>query len=312
MLDVLPHSLVGIELRRVRWEVEELETSLGRGDKLLGLAGLVGGMSVDDQVDRTLHVVEKLLQVLDEAGGIHPAGETEVQLAFGRDRRDHVERGSPACSPHDWGPSPLRPGRPRMVIGAYPCLIAEEDRGSGLLGRSSDLGVLLLLPAAGCLGVLLVGPHQWALGRKPHALQEPTHGRLGHLDAVALLDELADHVTRPQGKLEAQLAGVFAEDRPTKPGDLAGGKFGDRTLCLADDERLLPELLVGGPPAVDGRTSHAEGRSDVLDREPLLHQANHLSALFFQAASLDTLTRYPGSGSSGDAISVPPIAADVQ
>ena len=83
MLDVLPHPLVGIELRRVRWEVEELETSLGRGDKLLGLAGLVGGMSVDDQVDRTLHVVEKLLQVLDEAGGIHPAGETEVQLAFG-------------------------------------------------------------------------------------------------------------------------------------------------------------------------------------------------------------------------------------
>ena len=97
-----------------------------------------------------------------------------------------------------------------------------------------------------------------------------------------------------------------------QPGDLDRRELRNRPLGLADDEGLLAHLLVGGPPAIDGRASYTEGRRDVLDTKPPFHQAHHLGTLLLQATPLDALTLYPGSGSSGDAISVPPIAADVQ
>jgi hypothetical protein len=72
--DVLPHPLVGVELRGVGGQHEQLESAVGGGDEVLHGLRAVGGVAVDDQVDRAVGVGEQLAAELDEPGAGEAAG----------------------------------------------------------------------------------------------------------------------------------------------------------------------------------------------------------------------------------------------
>ena len=107
-------------------------------------------------------------------------------------------------------------------------------------------------------------------------------------------------------------AEVAAEDRPTQPGDLDSRELRNRPLRLADDEGPLAQLLVDGPPAIDGRASYTKGRRDVFWAKAPLQEACHSGTLLLQSTSLDALTLSPRSGSSRHDISGTPSAGEVQ
>ena len=66
VLDVLPHPLVGAELWGVGGQHEQPQPPVGGLDELLHGLAAVGGVAVDDQVDRPIGVSEELASELDE------------------------------------------------------------------------------------------------------------------------------------------------------------------------------------------------------------------------------------------------------
>lgn len=117
--DVRPNLLVGNEFGRVRWQVEQLEQAILGFDKFLDLFRLVDGMSIDDQNDRSFGTPHQTLEELPENLRRHrDVMEHETKLALGADRRNHVQRETPACHFHNGGLPEGRPSRTGVVVGA--------------------------------------------------------------------------------------------------------------------------------------------------------------------------------------------------
>ena len=249
----------------------------------------MGGVAVEDEEDLARDVVEEELQVLDEAVGAHPPREAEMQLALRRDRGDHVEAAALACSFEDRRPSDFAPGCPRMVIGAHPGLVAEEDLGPCRLGRLGDPRVLLGPPALHSLRVLPVGSCERALGGEAHPLQQVGHTLAAHLDPEALRDQRADHVTGSEREVEVQLMRLLPDDQLAERSDLAQGQLRWPSRGRPDLEGVLALVLIRSPPPIDRRAHDLEGRGDVLWMGTPLDEADHLGPHLLEPAAPDPL-----------------------
>lgn len=81
---------IGVELRRVRGQVEQFDLLGVLGDPLSDAVGVMHAQVVDDQKDLALRIVNQILQEDDEALGIDGAfDEREAHQALVGDRRDH-------------------------------------------------------------------------------------------------------------------------------------------------------------------------------------------------------------------------------
>jgi len=166
MLHVLPYPLVRVEFWGVRRQDEQSESPLGGFLVLLDDVRGVDRAAVDDEEDRGRAVAQELLAELDETGGFHAGVEhVEVQLPVRVDRRDHVDRFLLSGREDDRGAPDRSPGPTRVVVGADPGLVSEEDARTLLGGLLGDRRVGLLLPGPDFFWILLVGPIARALGR---------------------------------------------------------------------------------------------------------------------------------------------------
>ena len=96
-LHMRPDMFVGIELRRVRRQVEELEPSFQAVDVGANQLGLVNRMPVDDDEDRLVGADHQPLEELAKhRGGDRAFVEHEAKLALRAHRRNHVQREAPA------------------------------------------------------------------------------------------------------------------------------------------------------------------------------------------------------------------------
>src|SRR5690349_17933595 len=75
VLDVVPHELVGIQLRRIGRQKEEPELTLGRFYELPDLFCPMGGMAIDDQENRRLGSNHQPPEKFDE----YPGGDTSFR-----------------------------------------------------------------------------------------------------------------------------------------------------------------------------------------------------------------------------------------
>src|SRR5512135_2916565 len=74
VLDVLPDPLVGVEFGCVAGQEHQLQPAVGGGDERRGRGGAVGGVAVDDEVDRPVGVVQQAPGGVDE----HACGEVAL------------------------------------------------------------------------------------------------------------------------------------------------------------------------------------------------------------------------------------------
>jgi hypothetical protein len=109
--------------------------------------GVVGGVSVDDEMDGLVGPGKQALAEFDERRGVHTPGSGHEPRLSGRGhRRERV--GTVVCSggPYDRSPPGGRPGRAGVVVAAHAGLVGEVDRRAVGPGLLADLRVGLGLP----------------------------------------------------------------------------------------------------------------------------------------------------------------------
>src|SRR6266536_2697522 len=226
MLDILPHPLVRVQLRRIARQEKQPQPPVGGLSELPDRVGAVHRMTIEDEKHRPRRIVQQPAAEIDEHTPVQVAVvDRKPQPTPGGHRGDQVDREPVAGGRHHRGLPDRRPGGPGMVVGAHPGLVGEPDRGAHLLGFSADLGVVLDLPASHRLGVLLVGAVQRPLRRQAELAEQPADADRRQPYTEFSADEVADHVTGPQGKRKPQLAGVVADDQRVEPLQLGAGEF---------------------------------------------------------------------------------------
>lgn len=120
-LDVLPDLLVGVELRRVRRQVDAFEAALDGLDVGLDGLGLVDAVAIHDQDDGLLGLQHELLQeTLEHLSVDQPFMGHELHGAVQADGRDHLDRGPRAGAAHDGRLSDGPPGSAAMSAADVP------------------------------------------------------------------------------------------------------------------------------------------------------------------------------------------------
>ena len=133
----------------------------------------------------------------------------------------------------------------RVVIGAYPRLVAEVQLSTFPAGLCPDRRELLLLPPPDRLRVLLGGAVQRPLRRQPEPVQQLPDALRGHLDAELLTNEIANDLTGPQGKIELELSRVTTDQPSAQLTGLPVGQFRCSPGERADFEPVQAALLIG-------------------------------------------------------------------
>ena len=106
VLDVLPHPLIRVQLRRIPGQEEQAQPPIRGGGELLDGLGAVHRMTVQDQKHQARGVVEQPPAEVDEHRAVQAAiVGGEPQLAFGGDRRDEVDS-EPVAGGGDHGVCP--------------------------------------------------------------------------------------------------------------------------------------------------------------------------------------------------------------
>lgn len=256
-LDMFPDLLVGVELGRVRRQVDEFEAALGGFD--VGLDGLVDAVAVHDQDDGLRGFQHELLQeALKHLGVDRSFMDHELHGAVQADGRNHLDRGPRAGAAHDRGLANEPPGGPpggaAVVVAAHADLIGKEHASAAALGTRHQLGQHLCAPVGDQHRVLFPGPVQGALRAEAqgvHHLADRGHAELDldlDLDLELALDELGDEAQRPQAEVERELVGAMLTHQKGQAAQLFGIELGRAPGHLLGHQRVLAKVDEGGHP----------------------------------------------------------------
>ena len=249
---VLPDPLIGVELRRVAGQAEQLQAAFRGDDEFARGGGTVRGMPVHDEINRPGGIVQQPLAEIDEGGRVRvPLVDGEPQRAFRGHRGDHVHRKPGPGVAHLRGLADGRPGGARVVVRADPGLISEPDCGSLRFGLRLDSGILLTLPPLDGLRVLLVSAVQGPLRRHSQLAQQPAHADHRQGDAEFAADHLADHLPGPQRELELHLPRILPGDQRIQPRQLRAAQLRRPARHRLSFQCGLAALAVFRQPGVD-------------------------------------------------------------
>ncbi|CAH1748061.1 protein of unknown function [Thauera humireducens] len=280
--------LVGVEFRRVRRQVKELDLLGVFGSPLADTVGAVHAQVVDDQEHLTPRILNQVFQEHDEALGIDGAlEEREAHQALVGDRRDH------RCRPMATGRQSKLRRQPRHRVTSHPVrvlpnggLVTPVDLGILSLGARNDLRILVLKPCLEPGRVLLERALDRSLRREAPPPKVFTDGTNRHVDAEELLDGEHDRATIPQRELELQLGGVRADDLQTQLLLLNQRQCSSRpraptTLPALDDS--VEVVSLGAPrPFQNGPNMNPTHFSNVRPCVALLAQYKCLATNVFQ------------------------------
>ena len=145
---VLAEPFVGVELWGVGGQVEQLQRAVAVVNEMFDGLGFVGGVAVDDELDRAVGVVDDLLAELDEPLGGEAAGVGgKPQSPLCADRGDHVQAVPGTGGLDDRGLPDRGPGGAGVVVRAQSGLVGEIDGGPDFLASARIAGKLILMRA---------------------------------------------------------------------------------------------------------------------------------------------------------------------
>ena len=116
LLDLLPAPLVGVEIGRVRWQEEQRDRATESFEVFLNHAGLVNAVIIHHQIDLAPHACSQTAE--ECADGVRRDRsfmDHETQLAFGGNRRQHLQRKPCAGA---WGRVQAERGPARLCAAA--------------------------------------------------------------------------------------------------------------------------------------------------------------------------------------------------
>jgi hypothetical protein len=239
-LDVLPDLFVGVELGRVRWQVDDFEATLGGLDVGLDGLGLVDAVTVNDENDGLRRLQHELLQELQEHVSVDQTFvRHELHGALNANGRDHLYRGTGTGGAHDRGFPRQAPSGAAVVVAAHTGLVCEEHACTRELGPLQDGGEFLGFPLGNQSAVLFLGAVQRPLRAEAQVVHDFADGWKTELDLELALNELGDEAQRPQAKVEAELVGSVCLHQKGQALQLLPVELGRTTGYLPGDQAVL-------------------------------------------------------------------------
>ena len=287
LLDVLPYLLVGIELRRVRWQEDEFQFAVGGGDVILNNFGFVNRMTVYDQ-EYWLSCAEHQLpeEAAKDFGVAVPVVNHELQLAIGADGRQHLHRHALAGGTDHRRAASRTPSGAGVVVASHPCFVGEHDQCSPGLGARLESWELISVPTLHEASVLLVSAVQRALGREAQPLHHLAQRRQAQRHVELAFNKLADDAKRPQAELESKLIGGLIAHGIGDPLQLLSCDFGRSAGAFLGKQGILTTLGKRCDPFEDDPRGHGELLSHNARRNacPYHFDALHSLPLLLHAA----------------------------
>ena len=272
-----PNRFIGVQMRRVRRQVEEFELTVQALDVALDHLCLVDRMTIDDQKHRLLGIDHQALEELDKHLRADRAFmQHETKLALRADRRDHVQREAPARRLHHRRLALRRPSRAGVVVGADTRLVAKVDRCFNPLGFGADRRVGLRLPRAHQHGVLLPRLVERLLGAETQDLHQAVNRGDRQLFLELAFDQVTDQRQRPQAELELELLRVVVTNRIGNPRKLLGAEFARASRNRLGEQCVLSAIGKIGEPPENAALIHAIRRRDALHRLPVTYRFDGL------------------------------------
>ncbi len=278
ILGMVPDLLDGIDLRGIWWKEVELKAPLGALNEFLDCPAAVDRMPIDNEEDWARFIVQQAFEEFDEALGIHRLFvEHEPELASGADGADDIERETRTRGANH-GRFPLRrPGGARTATGTYRRFVQDIDAPLALLRLASDLRKDFRLPPGHLVGILLMGPEQGALGRKPQLTKQPRNAPAAEMNPELLVDELGDQLQGPEGEGKLPLRGLVIGQRAIEPFDGLGIELGLTPASLAGVQCIPATSPIQGQPVKQGRAGNAHAAHDIHDGHAFLHLSDCLA-----------------------------------
>ena len=216
-LDVRPNLLVGVQLRRVRRQVEQLELAVLGFDKFLDQLRLVNRVTIDNEEDRRCGANHQSLEKFPEHLGIDRAVvKHETEFTARTDRRDHVQREAASGDFHDRRFTDGWPRRPRVVVGANARFIGKVDGCTLGFGFGTNHRIKLGFPGSHQRRVLLPRLVERFLRREAQQFHDPADRGQRQLLAEFALDQRRDQRQGPQAKDKLELQRGAVAHRPGK------------------------------------------------------------------------------------------------
>lgn len=265
-LQITVDILVGIELRRVRWQVEHLDLVAVACEPCAHLAGVMHPQVVEDKKLLAVAILDETLHESDQPIGVHaPVIDHEPHQTLVADRRDHL-------SPHPLGRDAGRRGEPPAkkgaVAGQAGLVSPVDDRTLGFRPRL-DVRIRLIQPLTNHAGILFQRPLERPLRRQAPARHVAADARQRQLDAELALDQLRDHAPGPQHERKLHLLRRLVRDPAMQLLLLVRRQFALLAFAptaLALMQRLRAARAIAAVPLTDGRRRHATDLRDLHAR----------------------------------------------
>lgn len=284
-LDVAPHQLIRIEVRRVTGQKVQSQFSLGVGDVFLDHGFLMRRQSVDDQMNRLAAIEHQLLEQCHEQLTAEPTfvrGKPEGALRVDGRRRAHT---LPLARTLDNGRfTSRRPGPAMHRISPEARFVPEEDVGVFLAGLPGNGWICVVLPALDCFRVALVSALQRLLRCQVQARQHRTYRRQAQRDIELPLHQLPNQVARPQPEVKSILHWILAINPAQhllflRTRELAGAA---RAFAGAQCPNATSATARLSPDLVRPRAMHPKRCRNIIRMRSLGHALNRQDAHLFK------------------------------
>ena len=276
-LDVRPYLLVGIDLRRVRWQVEQLQPTVEALCIVAHEFGFVNRVSVHDHIHgRLLADHQALEEFAKDLGGDAALVQHETELAVRPDCRNHVQRKAPAGHCHHRRLALRRPGCSGVIVRANARLVGKEDRGPNGLRLRSYGGIGFALPLVHHHRVLLPSLVQRLLHREAQQTHDAAdRGQRQFLSEFAV-DQFGQQRERPQAEFEFELHGRVVAHRLREPTHLIRSKLGRSPGNGLGQQRILATVGEVRQPPKQGSDVDPKGSGNLRCGLSIAHRLDGL------------------------------------
>ena len=209
-------------------------------------------MPVNYQINSIAPIMDQTVdKFAKNIGGNRFIGYHKVHFAFSIYCRNHVQT-KPGSSGGRFGRLPTwRPRGPRMIIGTNTRFIRKKYRSMFSFGQRSNPWEFICHPLVNRIRVLLICSKKRSLAGQSQLCQQPAHRYHAHRYTELSLNQITNHFSCPQSKLEFQLQRIFPYNSTINPSNSRGVQFRwtpKQLLCL---KRIPSSGIVCGKPAVN-------------------------------------------------------------
>src|SRR5512139_3839520 len=273
---VIPHPLVGIQFRRIGRQEKQPKPLLDgvRFNEPGNTFRPVCRMPVNDQKHHPFGALKQPLDEVNKLRCAHTAFDGhETEFSLCADRRHNVHAETRPGGTHHGGLSFHRPCGARMMIRAYPGLIAKEYLRLQAARHAPNPGILFVKPSLDFFRLLLIRTPYRFLRGQPQLRQQTAHGCFTHRYAKLPVYQLPNHLRRPQRIRELHLQGILHRHCSINPLQSLSVQFRRSATALTSVQGAPPSMAVLRKPPVDCPSANSKHLRDNLGTSSILHTA---------------------------------------